>query len=286
MKRVSYHAPATILPFYETKEEQYRFASEKGQDYKLYCDPYNTMIPFQIFIPLDTPVVDTSYQWHLFIVGDEDTPEYDLVAAGASLQILQVPGVGLWAINDGNNDDATWSSPELYYYFRVIIAGKTLYSEVFYMPCAEELASLNKLQWRNNCDIFNTVYSPDEFTFLNKFFFKGETEKGQTIIEEEVDSNEYGEDISLLTTYKDSFEITDVVPFYVQEAIGLMKMHSTVRAVHLKGLLLQEESNQLVKVTESNVEWFNEDRFKGLMTLRIQANTMLKTACCSNFDFM
>lgn len=284
MKRKSFHAPATILPFYESINEQYRFASPKGQDYKLYADPYNAMLPFQIFIPRSSPTDDVSYSWYLMNL--DGTEEFDLEPAGAPLYIAQVAGIGLWAINPGNNDDGTWT-PEGYYYYKVMVAGKTLYSEVFYVPCLEEWYSLNKIRWRNKCDMLHTLYHAYSgvFTYYNKFYFEGETEKGRSIIEEEIDSNEFGQEIKLLTGYKDSFEITDVVPFYLQESIALLRTHSVIQAIHLKGLMLQESDMQVIEVTESDVEWFDEDRFKGRMVLHVQSNDMIKTACCQNFVY-
>lgn len=298
MKRISFHAPATILPFYKEKSMQLRYELDGVQPYKLYAD-LKGIIPFQVFIPKEEfgtfPVASPNPSWKLY--KEDGTFVFDFISPYGAfppynmVQSLQVANKGLWVIPNTELFPPSYP-PEGSYYYTLSVDGKTFYSEVFHVPCIALNTRINKIVWKNDCDIFDTIYQPvnfprlGDFSFKNVFAFEGELEKGNANIEEEGEENEYGQEKITLRKYSNEFILTDVVPYYVQQGLALIKTQKLTTDTFIGGSLLYSESVSSVKCKDCVVEWLDPYNFMGVMNLTIETQTIIETGCCNNFTFI
>lgn len=211
---------------------QTRFSGCDTHPFRLYA-PKDRFLPFQIFIPQADVVVGdlTVTAWE--VCDGSGTNIGSATAYNSNLSqlvLFQVYGKGIWWTYQGDVAFGPTTAMSLscgYYYFRITLgSGRKVVSEVFYVPSDADLASLVYLQWWNDKDFGNDLYSTG---FKNKLFTESTFQQSVPEIIKEGIENEEKQFFPTKTIYIDNYLLEDFVPVYLMQSLQAIPLHNNIQ---------------------------------------------------------
>lgn len=116
------------------------------------------------------------------------------------------------------------------YFFEITIDGSTYFSEIFTVLCnsplwADTESDFLRLEWGNSCDLGPILYQTG---FKNILLLDTDIDNEAPALEQEGEEDNAGNFHPTSQKYVENLSFTEVVPFYLGEALVLMAMHNDV----------------------------------------------------------
>lgn len=264
-----YNAKLTPLAFFDDINEQIRFKTNAYRSAVLISE-YGYM-NFQLQLPrtsFPTTIIAEIYDDKDHFVNDIST----------NIEI-KIGRDFVWFCNNRNSDMVAYPLLNPYLYIKIIVNGIAYYSDIFYMPVnSNETDCLNNLDWLNDCDLMNTIYTEfingyDEYR--NSIYFRSKAEKGQPFVEMDEIQNGRKETKIIKASIKDTLTLTDLIPASSVDAFSLINLHSTVAFA------------QTVAVVRSVTFDDTDDAAIKLVSIVLQTYSDFQGGCCNDIsDFV
>lgn len=261
----------------------------------------NRLLPFQFSVSINEALTPDSYEitdWRIvkssvmepFNVSLDPSDYIDvlseLATAGRSINEFifktSMLGKGFYFSGFYNNTTTlpfTIPEGDWYSVFK-LKDGKAVVSEDFTVMCDDSFLTNNEniltLEWSNTKDIFDIVYSQNQFAkkFVNRVYLEGDLiENAPAIIEEGI-QDDLGEFIPQVTTFIDKYQHSNYLPEYLYRALLLARGHDTL-TITLGGYPNTGVAVINASLKECTVEW-GESGIDGLVVLSFECKSNQK----------
>lgn len=137
-----------------------------------------------------------------------------------------------------------------------------------------------KLEWRNSCDIGETLY---QTAYTNVLYFDTIIGLPRTIHQTEGIENGDGDFTTTFQRRAKTYEMTVYVPEYVLDALQDVRLHDTIKITSVTPYRVYEVVDKTTFQVESNFEFDAQCMATAVITFEAH-EVLIKSGCCTKFD--